>query len=89
MKTYYAIQHIPYGMCCDEKGNRICAWYLFKNKKDRDNWVAEGQPYTTSPGYREAIKSSDVGVKRVNRAIDSGFALLMKTDNQKWIVISS
>jgi hypothetical protein len=69
-RTYYAIEHV-YGICCDDRGNRIGTHHRFGTRAARDAWVADGQPYRTNPGYREEIPASDRELRRLLRSIDA------------------
>lgn len=71
MTHFYAIQW-TYGRACDDGGRRIGEYRRFSSRSDRDAWVDEGAEYVTSPGAREAILSSDSGIRAINRKIARG-----------------
>ena len=59
-RRYYAVQW-PYGRVAwsSEHGTPSTA-ISFESKAARDQWVNEGDPYTTQPGNREAVTAAQV-----------------------------
>ena len=47
------------GVCTDmDTGHPIGGLHVFDSKAARDDWTRAGEPYRTSPGFREACPAS-------------------------------
>ena len=61
MRKFYGIEH-PYGanMVGGITGKPLVKVSIFTSRKLRSEWVNEGNPVYTQPGYREAITRKDL-----------------------------
>lgn len=59
-RRYYAVEW-PYGQLAwsSDCGTPSCA-VVFSTPASRDQWVHEGNPYTTQPGNRESVTAAQV-----------------------------
>jgi hypothetical protein len=69
MKNYYAFSYSA-GIACNSEGNRYGTYYAFSSRKERDEFVANGGDFTTSPDWRESILSKDSELRSVLRRAD-------------------
>ena len=59
-RHYYAIQYCYGAHTTGDTADRL---RRFTAKANRDAWVSRGNSYSTQPGAREALRSSDTRVR--------------------------
>ena len=59
---FCAIEY-AYGRNVENNGNRADRVLEFTSKRLRDAWVADGNVYTTNPGYRENLSAQQSGAR--------------------------
>lgn len=67
-RQFYAIAW-TYGVASDSNGNRCCDVLVFESKVSRDEWVNQGPPFRSDPGYRECIRRADMTRKELERSV--------------------
>lgn len=65
-KSYYAMSWIYGEGMHTESGRRAAAYCQFSSRAERDEWVANGPPYRSAGGYRDAVSASDPDVRRTS-----------------------
>ena len=59
MERHYYAWNWTRGVCTDsDSGAPIGHLHVFNSKQERDAWTRAGEPYRTSPGFREACSAS-------------------------------
>jgi hypothetical protein len=69
-KNYYAFNY-PCGLAVSSTGGRYGLYHAFESKRERDDYVAKGNEYSTGADYREAISTSDPELRSALRAADA------------------
>jgi hypothetical protein len=64
MKHYYAMSWSHGRAACANTGNRYGVEYYAFSRKERDEWCEDGGDFTSSPNWREAVKSNDPELRR-------------------------
>ena len=65
MRKHYAFLWWIYARSLNTQ-TRTGRYYYFLTRKERDAWVADGNPYRDA-GHREAIQSSDSELRSIQR----------------------
>lgn len=66
-RSYYACSY-PYGVASNaDTGRRLCTYYRFDSRAERDAWVSDGDPYRGARGYRQSIRAGDSDLRHALR----------------------
>lgn len=70
--AYYGFQHRYGANVRDTDGDLMGTLTIFRTRKARDTWVAEGNDFVDQPGAREALRSKAAAhFQRISGAVET------------------